>query len=106
MDAAPPAGRPWLLIAAALVLAGVLAYVLLGAYIPSRHRMAGLEAEIKEVYQKEADLQTQLARSLQRNELLQQQLAALAAERAGLVRLTQELEQELAALKKRGARSR
>ena len=101
MDTVAAARRPWLLVAAALVLASMLAYVLLGAYIPSRQRMAGLETEIKEVYQKEAELQTQLAQSLQKTALLQQQLTALTAERDGLVRRAQELEQELAALKKR-----
>lgn len=101
MDAPVPPRRPWLLIASALVLAGVLAYVLFAGYIPSRQRMAGLEMEIKEVYQKEAELQTQLAQALQKNTLLQQQLIALTAERAALVRRTEELEQELTALKKR-----
>lgn len=101
MDAPVASRRPWLLIAAALLLAGVLAFVLLGGYIPSRQRMAGLEMEIKEVYQKEAELQTQLAQALQKNILLQQQLAALTAERDALARRAQELEQELAALKKR-----
>ncbi len=101
MDAAVPARRPWLLIVATLLMAGVLAYVLLGAYIPSKQRMAGLEAEVKDVYQKEAELQSQLAQALQKNAVLQQQLVALAGERASLVRRTQELEQELTALKKR-----
>ena len=101
MDTGAAAGRPWLLVVAALVMASLLAYVLFGAYIPTKQRMAGLEAEIKEVYQKEAELQTQLAQSLQRNALLQQQLTALAAERDGLVRHAQELAQELAALKRR-----
>src|SRR2546425_12332914 len=101
MDTGAAARRPWLLVVAALVMASLLAYVLFGAYIPTRQRMAGLEAEIKEVYQKEAQLQTQLARSLQKNTLLQQQLTALAAEREGLVRHAQALAQGLAAVKRR-----
>lgn len=101
MDSVAPARRPWLLISAALVLAVVLTYVLLGAYIPGRQRMAGLEAEIKEVYQKEAELQTQLAQSLQRNALLQQQVTALTAERDALAQRTQELEQQLTAVRTR-----
>jgi len=104
MDGAPPSRRPWMLIAAALVLLIMLAYVLLGAYLPSRQRMAGLEIELKDVYQKEAELQTQLAQALQKGTVLQQQVAALAAERDALLRRTRELEQEL--LRKRGGRRR
>ena len=64
MASAPPRGRPWLLIASALVLLVMLVYVLLGAYLPSRQRLADLEAELRGVYQKEAELQTQLAQAL------------------------------------------
>jgi septal ring factor EnvC (AmiA/AmiB activator) len=103
MDGAPPVRRPWMLIAAALVLLIMLAYVLVGAYLPSRQRMAGLETELKDVYQKEAELQTQLAQALQKNTALQQQLGALAAERDLLLRRTRELDQEL---RKRGGRRR
>src|SRR5260370_6492846 len=101
MDGAPPIRRPWMLIAAALVLLIMLAYVLVGAYLPSRQRMAGLEIELKDVYQKEAELQTQLAQSLQKSTVLQQQIGALAAERDALLRPTGGLEQEL---RKRGGR--
>ena len=104
MDGAPPIRRPWMLIAAALVLLSMLAYVLVGAYLPSRQRMAGLEIELKDVYQKEAELQTQLAQALQKSTVLQQQVGALAAERDALLRRTRELEQEL--LRKRGGRRR
>ncbi len=100
MDA-PPARRPWLLIGASLVLAALLAYVLFGAYIPSRQHMAGLEREIKEVYQKEVELQTQLAQALQRQTMLQQQVTALTAERDALARRAEELDQQLVALRKR-----
>ncbi len=103
MDGAPPIRRPWMLIAAALVLLIMLAYVLVGAYLPSRQRIAGLELELKDVYQKEAELQTQLAQALQKSAVLQQQVGALAAERDALLRRTRELEQEL---RKRGGRRR
>jgi hypothetical protein len=103
MDGAPPVRRPWMLIAAALVLLILLAYVLVGAYLPSRQRMAGLETELLDVYQKEAELQTQLAQALQTSTVLQQQVGALAAEREALLRRTRELEQEL---RKRGGRRR
>jgi len=103
MDGVPPSRRPWMLIAAALVLLIMLAYVLVGAYLPSRQRMAGLEIELKDLYQKEAELQTQLAQALQKSTMLQQQVGALAAERDALLRRTRELEQEL---RKRGGRRR
>jgi len=103
MDGPPPTRRPWMLIAAALVLLIMLAYVLVGAYLPSRQRMAGLEIELKDLYQKEAELQTQLAQALQKSTMLQQQVGALAAERDALLRRTRELEQEL---RKRGGRRR
>jgi septal ring factor EnvC (AmiA/AmiB activator) len=103
MDGTSPGGRPRLLIVAALVLLGLLVYTLFGAYLPSRQRVAGLEAELTDVYQKEAELQTQLAQSLQRNAALQQQLAALTAERETLIRHAEELEQTL---RKRSARGR
>jgi len=103
MDGAPPIRRPWMLIAAALVLLIMLAYVLVGAYLPSRQRTAGLEIELKDVYQKEAELQTQLAQALQKSAVLQQEVGALAAERDALLRRTRELEQEL---RKRGGRRR
>ena len=99
MDGAPP-GRPWLLIAAALVLAALLTYVVLGAYLPSRQRMARLDAEIRDAYQKEARAQTDLAQTLQRETILQQQVRALSAERDGLLKRARELEQELATLRR------
>ena len=101
MASAPPRGRPWLLIASALVLLVMLVYVLLGAYLPSRQRLADLEAELRGVYQKEAELQTQLAQALSKTAVLQQQIAALTAERDALVRRAQELEQ---GLRRRSAR--
>jgi hypothetical protein len=91
MDGAPP-GRPWLLIAAALVLAALLTYVVLGAYLPSRQRMARLEAEIRDAYQKEAQAQTDLAQALQREATLQQQINALTAERDALLKRARDLE--------------
>jgi septal ring factor EnvC (AmiA/AmiB activator) len=101
MEPAPPARRPWLLIIAALVMALLLAYVLLGAYLPAKQRMTGLEAEIKQVYQKEVELQTQLAQSLQRIAFLEQRITALTAERDALARRTQELEQQLSRRRRR-----
>ena len=95
MASTPPVRRPWLLIASALVLVVTLIYVLLGAYLPSRQRLADLEAELEGVYQKEAELQTQLAQALSKTAVLQQQITALSAERDALVRRARELEQGL-----------
>ena len=89
---------PWLLVAASgLLLLIVLS--LLSAYLPATQRIAGLEAELREVYAREAALQTKLAQQEQRQTVREQQIAALAGERAALARRLDELERELAATK-------
>ena len=94
MEPMPPTRRPWVLIIASAALTALFGYVLLGSYLPAKQRMSALEAEIKEVYRKEVALQTRLAQSLQRIAFLEQQIAALAAERDALARRGQELEKE------------
>lgn len=101
MDASAPVRRPWPLVAATLVLACMVAYVLFGAYIPAQQRMARLEKEIREVYKREADLHLQLAQSGQRMTALQKQVAALRAERDSLAERLRRTEAELTALNKR-----
>jgi hypothetical protein len=76
--------RSWVLPATTLGLAGLLAYVLFGAYMPSLSRMIQLETELKDVYRKEADLHLQLAQAGQRIAMLERQVAALTAERDAL----------------------
>jgi septal ring factor EnvC (AmiA/AmiB activator) len=95
---------PWLLVAASLVFAALLAYVLFAGYLPAKQRVASLEAELKQVYAREAQLQTRLAQGDQRSTLREQQLNALRAERDALSRRVEDLERELAAA--RGRRPR
>jgi septal ring factor EnvC (AmiA/AmiB activator) len=95
MATAPPPRRPWLLIGASVVLAVLLVYVVVGAYMPSRQHAAGLEAEIRDVYRREAELQGQLEQARARADQLQKQLRALAGERDALVLRVTDLERAL-----------
>lgn len=101
---APRARLPWLLVAASLLLAVLLAYTLFGAYLPTKRRVASLERELREVYAREVELQTRVAKNEQSHALRQQQLLAVAAERDALARRLEELERELAIA--RGTRRR
>jgi septal ring factor EnvC (AmiA/AmiB activator) len=93
---APRARLPWLLVAGSILLALLLAYTLFGAYLPAKRRVASLERELKDVYAREADLQTKVARNEQSHALREQQLLAVTAERDALARRMEELERELA----------
>jgi septal ring factor EnvC (AmiA/AmiB activator) len=93
---APRARLPWLLVAAALLLTALLAYTLLGGYLPARQRVASLERELRQLYQREAELQTTIAQGEQRHALREQQLIAVSAERDALARRLEEVERELA----------
>jgi septal ring factor EnvC (AmiA/AmiB activator) len=93
---APRARLPWLLVAASVLLAVLLAYTLFGAYLPAKRRLASLERELKDVYAREAELQTKVAKSEQTYALREQQLIAVSAERDALARRMEELERELA----------
>jgi len=101
---APRARLPWLLVAASILLALLLAYTLFGAYLPAKRRVASLEREVRDVYAREAELQTKVARSEQTYALREQQLIAVSAERDALARRLEELERELAIA--RGSRRR
>ena len=104
MTDAPRARLPWLLVAASVLLAALLAYTLFGAYLPAKRRVASLEREVRDVYAREAELQTRLAQNEQRYGLREQQLIAVSAERDALARRLEELERELAVA--RGSRKR
>ena len=93
---APRARLPWLLVAASILLAILLAYTLFGAYLPAKRRLASLERELRDVYAREADLQTKAARNEQTYGLREQQLIAVTAERDALAKRMDELERELA----------
>jgi len=86
----PNARIPWFLVAASFVLLLLVLYVLFVGYLPSKQRVAGLEAELKDLYKREADLQTRIA-------LRERQISALTSERDTLLRRLEELEKLLAA---------
>jgi septal ring factor EnvC (AmiA/AmiB activator) len=93
---------PWLLVAGSALLALLLVYVIFGAYLPAKKRIASLEAEIKDVYAREAVLQNRLAQQEHRHALRDQQMTALVAEREALARRLEDLQREL----ERGSRRR
>ncbi len=91
---APRARLPWTLVAASLLFALLLAWSMFGGFLPARRRVTGLEKELKDVYGREAALQTRAAQ-------LEQRLSDLRAEREQLARRVEELEAEVAALRGR-----
>lgn len=98
MAAGPRAHIPWLLVAGSVLLVVLLLYVLFGAYVPTKKRVALLEAELKEVYLREAELQTRLAQQEQASLLREK---ALATERDELVRRADDLQRQLATIRRR-----
>jgi type II secretory pathway component PulM len=91
-----PRGRlPWLLVAGSALLALLLFYVLFAAYLPAKQRIVRLEAELKDVYAREAALQNKLAQQDHRYALRDQQMNALVAEREALARRLEDLQREL-----------
>jgi hypothetical protein len=54
-------GIPWLLVAGSAMLLILLLYVLFGAYVPAKQHIEKLEAELREVYTREAALQKRVA---------------------------------------------
>lgn len=88
---------PWLLVAGSVLIVLLFLYLMFAAYLPAKRRVAGLEAELKSLYAREASLQTQLAQQEQRDKLRTQQMGALAAERDALAQRLQDVERELAA---------
>lgn len=82
-------------------MAGLLLYVMFVGYLPARQRAARLEAELRQVYSREATLQTRLAEQEQRSALREQQIRTVARERDGLARRLGEAERELATLRDR-----
>ena len=88
----PNARFPWLLIAASVLLVLVILYVLFVGYLPAKQRIAGLEAELKDLYRREADLQTKIAQQDQRYSVRERQITS---ERDTLIRRLEELERLL-----------
>jgi septal ring factor EnvC (AmiA/AmiB activator) len=92
----PRARLPWLLVAAAVLLIVLLAYTLFGGYLPARQRVASLERELRQLYLREAELQTKVAQNEQRHAVREQQLIAVSAERDALARRLEDVERQLA----------
>lgn len=88
---------PWFLVVASVLLAALLAYTLFAGYLPAKQRIVKLERELKDLYAREAELQTRLAQNEQRYGLRERQLSAVAAERDAIARRLEDLERELAA---------
>jgi len=84
-----------MLVASSVLFLSLLLYVMFAGYLPAKQRIAGLETELKEVYAREAALQTRLAQQEQRSSQQNQQLNALRAEREALRRRVEELEKQL-----------
>ena len=93
----PTSKIPWLLVAASAVLVALVLYVLFVGYLPAKQRAAGLEAELKDLYKREAELQTKLAQQDQRHALRERQNAA---ERDSLMRRLDDLERQLRAARR------
>ena len=80
-----------------MVLLLLVLYVLFVGYLPAKQRVAGLEAELKDLYKRENDLQTRISQQDQRYALRERQISALTTERDTLIRRLEELEKLLAA---------
>jgi type II secretory pathway component PulM len=102
----PRATVSWMLAASSALLLVIVLYLLFGAYLPTKKRITRLEVELKDVYAREAQLQTRAAKEAEKSKQGDQQVTALTAEREALTKKVEELEKELAAARKGGARPR
>jgi septal ring factor EnvC (AmiA/AmiB activator) len=91
----PGARLSWTLVAASVLFAVLLLYVMFVGYLPAKQRVTDLERELKALYQREAELQTKLHQQEELYVLRERQLAELSAERDALVKRLEELEREL-----------
>lgn len=101
MPDGPRATLPWFLVAASVLLAVILGYTLFGAYLPAKHRIARLERELKDLYAREAELQTKVAQNEQRGAVRDRQLETATAERDAIARRLEDLERQLATARTR-----
>jgi len=97
----PRATLPWFLVTASALLAALLAYTLFAGYVPAKQRIGHLERELKDLYAREAELQTKLAQTEQRHAARERQLSSVTTERDAIARRLDELERELAAARGR-----
>jgi len=88
---------PWTIVAGGALLLALLLYTLFGGYVPAKRRAASLERELRELYAREAELQTKVAQDEQRRTIREQQLTAISAERDALAQRLEELERQLGA---------
>jgi septal ring factor EnvC (AmiA/AmiB activator) len=88
---------PWTIVAGSLLTLGLLFYTLFVGYVPAKRRVASLEHELRQLYTREAELQTKVAQDEQRHALREQQLIAIGAEREALAHRLEELERQLSA---------
>jgi septal ring factor EnvC (AmiA/AmiB activator) len=91
----PRAAIPWLLVVGSALLAVLVGYLLFGAYLPAKQHVARLEAELRDVYAREAALHKRVAELEEQHGQRDRQLSALRAERSVLARRVAELEQAL-----------
>jgi septal ring factor EnvC (AmiA/AmiB activator) len=90
-----------MLVAASVLLLLITLYLFFGAYLPAKQRLARLELELKQVYAREAQLQTKLAQQDKLYALHQQRVTALSTERDALARRIEDIEKELARSRRR-----
>ncbi len=90
-----------MLVASSVLFLALLLYVMFVSYLPTKQRVAHLETELREVYAREAALQTRMTQQDQRAVQRDQQLGALRAEREALSRRIDELEKQLGAIRRR-----
>ena len=86
---------PWLLVAASLILTALLGYTLFLGYLPAKHRIVRLERELKDLYAREAELQTKLAASDQRQSARETEFVSAVAERDAIARRFEDLQREM-----------
>ncbi len=84
-----------------MLFAVLLLYVMFVDYLPAKQRVTDLEHELKALYEREAELQTNLHQQEELQALHERQLAALSAERDALVKRLEELEHELAGARRK-----
>ena len=87
---------PWFLVAASVLFASLMLYVLFAGFLPAKHRARHLEAELKALYAQEARLHEKLAQIEQHQAAREQHVESLRAERDGLARRVEQLERRLA----------
>jgi type II secretory pathway component PulM len=89
------AAVPWFLVAASVLFAALMLYVLFAGFLPAKHRARHLEAELKALYAQEARLHEKLAQIEQYQAERQQHVESLRAERDELARRVEQLERRL-----------